>query len=175
MERAAIPKGITLTRPVLGLAVLVAAIAGEGTVAAWCYLLGFLTDVADGAAARTLGVVSEEGRRLDARADMAFHVMAGLGVVVLSVEARMWWILVVAGALVFLRRLSGRWVAGSSIVSKAAAGGYFAATFIVLVVLADPGQKMPLIIAGLFVLLVTYVYEGVVMHGELRRNERSVR
>ena len=149
--------------------------AGEGGAAAWCYLAGFLTDVADGATARALGVSSERGKSLDARADMAFHVMAGLGLAVLAVETRAWWVLIAQSVLLLTRRLSGRWVSGSSIVSKASAGGYFATTFILLVVLTDPGERNPLIVGGLIILIVTYTYEGLVMHADLRKGKRTVR
>lgn len=170
-----VPNAVTLLRPALGVGAAIAAIAGEGALAAWLFLAGYLSDVVDGWLARSLAVTSEQGRRLDQRADMAFHVTTGLGLVLGAAMTGDWWVIAVVAVLLVGRQVSRGWAVSRSVISKSAAGVYWATVYTLFVVQAGPGSRPPLIFAGILVLVVTYTYEASVMHRELRTGERTVR
>lgn len=173
--RRAIPDALTVSRVPMALAALVALLIDRPTVAAWLYLIGYLTDVADGFTARALGVGSERGRQLDGAADVAFHALFGLGIAIASIRGGSWWILAVLALLVIAEQVMRRWIAAYTVVGKAVAGLYRVVMFSLLVVLVPTEERLGLIAAGLVVMATTYVYEGRNTLRELRSGERAVR
>lgn len=164
-----------MSRVPIALAGLAALLTDRPTLAAWLYLLGYLTDVADGLTARALGVGSERGRRLDGAADVAFHGLFGLGIAIAGVRYGSWWMVAVLAILVAGERVMRRWIAAYTVVGKAVAGLYRVVMFSLLVALVPNGERLGLIAAGVVVMLTTYVYEGRNTLRELHSGERTVR
>jgi phosphatidylglycerophosphate synthase len=170
-----VPDALTLSRVPLGVAGAWALLDDRAGLAAWFYLIGFLTDVADGLAARSLGITSASGRRLDGAADVAFHVAFGSGMAVRAAMDDAWWVLGSLLALVLGERVIRRWLPAYTVIGKAVAGLYRIVMFGLLLVFTPPVHRTPLIVAGLAVMLVTYTYEGRVTLLELRAGDRTVR
>jgi hypothetical protein len=84
-------------------------------------------------------------------------------------------VLVILGILVIGERFMRRWIAARSVAGKGIGGAYRVVMFALLLVFCDPGQRPLLIVAGLTVMVITYVYEGFVTFNELRIGERPLR
>jgi len=164
-----------LARPVLGAASAMAVLSGDGALGAWLYLLGYLSDVADGWLVRRLRVGSARGRKLDGVADTIFHALVGAGLLGQAWEERAWWVIAVLIGLVVGERLLRRWVAPYTVVGKAVAGAYRIIVYSLFLPFAAPESRSALIAAGLFVVLITYAYEGRVTLAEFRSGGRTLR
>ena len=173
--RRLVPNTLTVARVPIGLVGAWASIDGRGALAAWLYLIGYLTDVADGWSARALGVSSPQGRRLDGLADVAFHALFGAGIAARAADDEMWWVVGVLVALVVGERLMRRWVGSHTVVGKAIAGVYRIVMFMLLLAFTAEDRRVPLIVADLVVVVSTYFYEGTNTLRELRSGERGVR
>jgi phosphatidylglycerophosphate synthase len=174
-RRRLLPDGLTLIRPVLGVGAGLAVALGHSALGGWLYLAAYLTDVFDGLAARALGVASEQGRQLDGWADLISMYAIGLGLAVAGARMGAWWIV----ALVILTAIGGelidRWVvAAHTVAGKALGGAVRIGTFALFVVLAEPDQRLALVLAGAAIIIVTYGYEAFVTIHELRSGERPL-
>ena len=74
--RLAVPTALTFARIPLGVAIVCSALHGSVGLCFDLYVLGTLTDVADGWSARALRATSEFGKRWDMRTDMAFNSLS---------------------------------------------------------------------------------------------------
>jgi phosphatidylglycerophosphate synthase len=169
------PNALAVVRPILGVGSGFAVSTDNGAIAAWLYLAGFLSDVADGFLSRAINAKSDFGAALDRRADVAFHIAVGFGLMFAAVRHGIFGVLVILGILVIGERLMRRWIAARSVAGKGIGGAYRVVMFALLLVFCDPGQRPLLIEAGLTVMVITYVYEGFVTLKELRIGERPVR
>lgn len=100
MERGPMnwPNGLTLTRLVLGPAVLVALLAGRPRAALVLFVIAMLSDLYDGYLARRLGSVTDFGKFMDPLADKAVVSLALLGLVASASElAPVWMVVVIVG------------------------------------------------------------------------------
>jgi phosphatidylglycerophosphate synthase len=169
------PNALALIRPVIGVASGFAVSTDNGAIAAWLYLAGYLSDVADGFLSRAINAKSDFGAALDRLADVAFHIAVGLGLVCAAIRHETFGVLVILGILVIGERFMRRWIAARSVAGKGIGGAYRVVMFALLLVFCDPGQRPLLIEAGLTVMVITYVYEGFVTLNELRIGERPLR
>jgi phosphatidylglycerophosphate synthase len=173
--RRLIPDSLTFVRVPIGLAGAWTLIADRGAVAACLYLIGYVTDVADGWTARALRVSSSLGRRLDGIADVTFHALFGVALAIAATDDGMWWVIGVLVTLVVGGRILRRWIRSYTVIGKAIAGVYRIVMFTLLLMFTPPDPGPTLIVVGLLVMIVTYVYEGRNTFLELRSGEREVR
>ena len=169
------PNALAIIRPVIGVASGFAVATDNGAIGAWLYLVGYLSDVADGFFSRAINAESGFGAALDRLADVAFHFAVGLGLICAAVRHGTLVVLVVLGILVIGERFIRRWIAAHSVAGKGIGGAYRVAMYALLLVFCDPGQRPLLIEAGLTVMVITYLYEGLVTLNELRIGERPLR
>jgi phosphatidylglycerophosphate synthase len=169
------PNVLTAARPFIGIASGLAVLTDNGAAAAWLYLAGYGTDVADGFLSRAMKAESDLGAALDRLADVTFHVAVGLGLAGAAVLRGSWGVLVILGILVVGERVIRRWIAAQSVAGRVIGGAYRIVMFGLIVVFCDEAQR-PLVIEGGFaVMAITYVYEGLITLHELRSGERPVR
>jgi phosphatidylglycerophosphate synthase len=169
------PGALTLSRPVIGAGCCLAVLLGSGGVAAWLYIAGFLTDVADGLLARSLRVDSESGRRIDGAADVAFHLLVGVGLAGRAVFQGAWTVLAVLAVLLASAWALPRWVGVHTAIGKAVGGANRIVVFAMLLWFAAPADRPPLAAVAAVVMAVAYTYEAFVTLHELRRGQRSLR
>jgi phosphatidylglycerophosphate synthase len=169
------PNALALLRPVIGVASGFEVSTDNGAIAAWLYLAGYLSDVADGFLSRAVNAKSDLGAALDRIADIAFHVAVGLGLMFAATRYGTYGVLAILGILVIGERFMRRWIAAHSVAGKGIGGAYRVVMFALLLVFCDPGQRPLLIEAGLTVMVITYIYEGFVTLNELQTGERPLR
>ena len=169
------PNALAIIRPAIGIASGFAVSTDNGVIAAWLYLVGFLSDVADGFLSRALNAKSDFGAALDSLADVAFHFAVGLGLICAALQHRTLGVLVVVGILVIGERFMRRWIAAHTVAGKGIGGAYRVVMYALLLVFCDPGQRPLLIEVGLTVMVVTYLYEGFVTLNEIQAGERPLR
>ena len=168
------PNALAAIRPVIGVAAGFAVLTDNAAAGAWLYLVGYVSDVADGFLSRAMKAESDWGAALDRLADVAFHAAVGLGLIAAAIRDGSGGVLVILGTLVAGERLIRRWIAAHSVVGKVFGGTYRIVMFALLLVFCDAAQRPLLIEAGLVVMAITYVYEGFVTFHELRTGERPV-
>ena len=88
---------LAIIRPVIGVASGFAVATDNGATGAWLYLVGYLSDVADGFLSRAINAESDFGAALDRLADVAFHFAVGLGLIYAAVRHGSLVVLVVRG------------------------------------------------------------------------------
>ena len=169
------PNALAAVRPFIGIASGLAVLTDNGAAAAWLYLAGYGTDVADGFLSRAMKAESDLGAALDRLADVTFHVAVGLGLMGAAVRHGSWGVLFILGILVVGERIIRPWIAAQSVAGRVIGGAYRIVMFALLVVFCDAVQRPLVIEAGLAVMVITYVYEGFVTLRELRTGERPVR
>ena len=169
------PNALAAVRPVIGIASGIALLADNGAVAAWLYLAGYGTDVADGFLSRAMKAESDLGAMLDRLADVSFHIAIGLGLVGAAIRHGSWGVLLILGILVVGERIIRRWIAAHSVAGRVIGGAYRIVMFALVVVFCDAAQRPLVIEAGLAVMVITYAYEGFVTLRELRTGERPMR
>jgi phosphatidylglycerophosphate synthase len=169
------PNALAVIRPVIGVASGFAVSTDNGAIAAWLYLAGYLSDVADGFLSRAINAKSDFGAALDGLADVAFHIAVGVGLMCAAIRYGTFGVLVILGILVGAERFMRRWIAARSVAGKGIGGAYRVVIFALLLIFCDPGQRPLLIEAGLTVMVITYVYEGYVTLNELRSGESPLR
>jgi phosphatidylglycerophosphate synthase len=170
-----VPNALAAVRPLIGIASGLEVLTDNGAAAAWLYLVGYGSDVADGFLSRAMKSESDLGAMLDRLADVTFHVAVGLGLIGAAVRHGSWGVLLILGVLVVGERIIRRWVAAHSVAGRVVGGAYRIAMFSLLVVFCDEAQRPLVIEAGLAVMVITYAYEGVVTLRELRSGERPLR
>ena len=169
------PNALTAIRPAIGVASGFEVLTDNGSVGAWLYLAGYVSDVGDGFLSRAMKAESDSGAALDRWADVAFHAAVGLGLTTAAISHGSWGVPVILGTLVVGERLIRRWIAANTVIGKAIGGTYRIVMFALLLVFCAAVKRPLLIEAGLAVMVITYVYEGVVTLHELRTGERPVR
>jgi phosphatidylglycerophosphate synthase len=118
------PNALAVIRPVIGAASGFAVSTDNGAIAAWLYLAGYLSDVADGSLSRAINSKSDFGAALDGLADVAFHTAVGLGLMYAALRHRTFGVLVILGILVIGERFVRRWIAARSVAGKGIGGAY---------------------------------------------------
>lgn len=175
-RRRVVPDALTVARPVLGVGAGFAVASGHGAIGGWLYLGAYLTDVLDGLAARTLGVSSEHGRRLDGWADLISMYAIGVGFVVAGARAGAWFVVVLVVGVAVGGDLLDRWVVPAHTVLGKVIGGVTRVGALALFIwFAGPDERAALVIVGGAVIVVTYGYEVVVTLDELRSRQRPLR
>jgi phosphatidylglycerophosphate synthase len=169
------PNALAAVRPFIGIASGLAVLTDNGAAAAWLYLAGYGTDVADGFLSRAMKAESDLGAALDRLADVTFHVAVGLGLTGAAVLRGSWGVLLILGILVVGERIIRTWIAARSVAGRVIGGAYRIVMFGLIVVFCDEAQRPFVIEAGFAVMVITYVYEGFVTLHELRNGERPVR
>jgi len=138
------PNALAVIRPVIGVASGFAVSTDDGAIAAWLYLAGYLSDVADGFLSRAINAKSDYGAALDRLADVAFHIAVGLGLICAALRHGTLGVLVTLSILVIGERFMRRWIAAHSVAGKGIGGAYRVVMFALLLVFCDPGQRVPL-------------------------------
>ena len=169
------PNALAAIRPIIGIACGFAVLTDYGAAGAWLYLVGYVSDVADGFLSRAMKAESDLGAALDGLADVAFHAAVGLGLIAAAIRDGSWGVLIILGILLVGERLIRRWIAAHSVAGKVIGGTYRIVMFALLLVFCDAAQRLLLIEAGVVVMVITFVYEGFVTLQELRTGERPVR
>lgn len=154
-----LPDLVTLTRPLWGAACAIAVATGHAALAGVLYLVGYLSDVLDGWLARRLHVSSDSGTRLDGIADELFHLLVGLGLLWWAVTAPAYWVIVWVLGILLLVRVVRRWIGVRTVLGKVVGGVTRVLMVLVFVPLAEPGQRVPLLLLAAVVLGTTYAYE----------------
>ena len=169
------PNALAAVRPFIGIASGLAVLADNGAAAAWLYLAGYGTDVADGFLSRAMKAESDLGAALDRLADVTFQIAVGLGLAAAAVLRGSWGVLLILGILVVGERVLRRWIAAQSVAGRVIGGAYRIVMFGLIVVFCDEAQRPFVIEAGFAVMVITYVYEGFITLRQLRSGERPVR
>jgi phosphatidylglycerophosphate synthase len=170
------PDSLTASRPAIGLVAFALLLAGQATAAGWLYLVGYLTDVADGYLARRLGVASDAGTRLDGWCDVAFHGLIGAGLIIRAALDGVWWIVVALVAMQLIGRVLPRWIGIHTLLGKVVGGLNRVIIVVCFLALIPPGPQRTMLAATTAALLAaTYLYEGRVTLWEHRTGERTMR
>jgi phosphatidylglycerophosphate synthase len=148
---------------------------GSGGIAAWLYLAGFLTDVGDGLLARSLGVDSRSGTRIDGAADVAFHLLVGIGLAGRAVVDGAWVVLAALAVLLAGAWALPRWVGVHTAIGKAVGGVNRIVVFAMLLWFTAPASRPALVAVATAVMVVAYTYEAFVTRRELERGDRPLR
>lgn len=170
-----IPDSLTVSRVPIGIACGGALVADRVAVAGWLYVIGYLTDILDGWAARRAGVASPWGRRLDGVCDVTFHALVGAGLLARSISDHRWEVTAVVFAVWLAGQFLPRWIAVYSVAGKAVGGANRIALVGAFVALCPSASRLALVVGAVVVFGVTYWYEAKVTLAEQRAGERPRR